>query len=710
MALGFQDCCNTSNYFYLNGIPATVSEFEVYYIETTQGEKFCASYVNVPTLNYSPPTYDLNVMTQQVNCETCIGSYPCPTEETIFLTQFGSGSIATGTDCYIKTIFPMFVECRPTNPSALNLYDGQVSLYITGGTTPYVFYSAGTNNVIGPNSLPQGNIFTVFPNATQGTYSITIYDKYGDFIETINCVLDAAPSELGVNCTPTDVSIYGENDGQLNVQAFGGTPPYIYIYNGSEVTLPVTGLTAGIYTLTVNDSGEGDDLQTITVNCEITEPEEIIYPDDLCLQFNVCGTNFNLNFSVTGQLNNRPLYTLNNPTTIGVTSMTLSYGTNGWSTNTQVITSTPQFGTACNIPNSNTISFKSSTPFAEQPTGVWNGFGLFANQIGNVSEGLCVNNQPSVQVINQTNASCTNNVGNVTLQANGGSGAPYTYYLNNIPQNGPTISNLIQGTYSAYVIDSSGFESDPINFTITQQQPSIISMNFSSTLEDEILDGPTTINAAGGPYSSCYETYRRYKFNVAVNNIPSNQTITGYFIFKTKYQGAFTNFYPENLWQGGGATNILISDYKINNITQTIPSSTLITNQSLVRPNGILPSFIPVIQSSECSPGQTSRKVIRQITTNSITIDSNTTIEFDLTVQSLFRPEGTQPSHGGEPLVNGCTPGSALEFEVEFVKTSADINCYNFVFNNNQTPYRRSSKQTGPQLYLGNLSFSNLIS
>jgi len=721
MALGFQDCCNTSNYFYLNGIPATVSEFEVYYIETTQGENFCATYVNVPTLNYQPPTYDLLVMTQQTDCETCTDSYSCPSEETIFLNQFGAGSVATGTDCYIKTIFPMYVECSSSNPTALNLYDGQVSIYVTGGTTPYVFYSGNTNQVIGPNTLPISNVFSVFPNATQGTYSIRVVDKYGDFTQTIDCTLDAAPAILSAYCASISVSAFGANNGQLNVQAFGGVPPYTYIYTGTSTNLPVTGLTAGTYSLTINDSGEGEDLQTFTIDCEVGTPDRIDYPDNLCLEINVCGTNFNLSFTANGEYNYVTQYTLTNPSVIAITGMTLYNGPQGWVTSIETLTGTPQFVTYCGLDfTTPQVFFKSTTPNDVQPIGVWDGYGIFFNNTANVVPGECTNQSsgggtpivlPTVSTINITNATCTNNVGNVTLLANGGSGAPYTYYLNNSLQSGPTISNLLPGNYSAYVIDVNGNQSQTITFTITQQQPSVISMNLNTAIDSAnvITDGPYTVNGAGGPYTNCYYTYRPMTVTATITGIPAGQTVTGYFVIKTKIQGAFTDGFTQTVWQGGGSSNMTITGYRINGSSQFIPSSTLISDDTLIRPNGINPSFLLTQESQTCVSKQT-RKTIKSNTLNSITLNNSSVIEFDLLMESQFRPEGNQPSHGVDSNINGCTPGSAVQFEIEFIKTSPNINCYNFVFNNNLTPYIRSSKQKGPQTYLGPISTSLIIS
>jgi hypothetical protein len=78
MAFGFQNCCDSNEYFYVNNIPNTVSEYEVYYIDTLEDLDFCASYVELPELFYQPRTYNLRGMTAQTNCTSCITINPCP--------------------------------------------------------------------------------------------------------------------------------------------------------------------------------------------------------------------------------------------------------------------------------------------------------------------------------------------------------------------------------------------------------------------------------------------------------------------------------------------------------------------------------------------------------------------------------------------------------------------------------------------------------
>ena len=66
MAFGFRECCNQFSYFTVTGIPASVSEFEVYYIRTLEGINFCATYVQIPTLNYQAPNYILLELTSNL--------------------------------------------------------------------------------------------------------------------------------------------------------------------------------------------------------------------------------------------------------------------------------------------------------------------------------------------------------------------------------------------------------------------------------------------------------------------------------------------------------------------------------------------------------------------------------------------------------------------------------------------------------------------
>jgi len=82
------------------------------------------------------------------------------------------------------------------------------------------------------------------------------------------CPNTPPPSPLSATCNVTNVTTFGANNGVLNANIVGGTPPYTVRYNNNPVTLPVTGLGPGTYSLVIDDSNN----QTFNLSCPITEP------------------------------------------------------------------------------------------------------------------------------------------------------------------------------------------------------------------------------------------------------------------------------------------------------------------------------------------------------------------------------------------------------------------------------------------------------
>ena len=70
-----------------------------------------------------------------------------------------------------------------------------------------------------------------------------------------------------------DISCYGANDGKLKAVAVGGSTPYAYSWNdaNSQTTQTATGLSAGTYTVVVEDFKGCLDTTAIT----LTEPTEL---------------------------------------------------------------------------------------------------------------------------------------------------------------------------------------------------------------------------------------------------------------------------------------------------------------------------------------------------------------------------------------------------------------------------------------------------
>lgn len=360
MALGFQDCCNSSSYFLLTGIPASVQQFEVFYIVTLQGETFCAQYVELPKLNYQIPTYTLVTMTEKTSCSTCDDTNPCPPTQEIFLSQFGTGTIATSTDCYLKTIFPLSISCLSVSPTTNGGTDGKLGLYVVGGVPPYIFYEQGTQLTNSPTIYSsingtQTNQYIVRQNLPSGNYSITVTDSGGNFFENISCFIEEPPPTQIVTCssTPTSYSNAWSVNGSVTLTIDSGTPPFTVTRGNSTLSnnqlngnITENNLAAGSYTYTIvsspytsPDSGIVYPGTTVTKTCTVSQgSSSITYPNNLCLSFFLCNQNqptqkFYLTLTQNGTYNNRPKYNLTS------TSQTRIGGASGfnirWENDTQ---------------------------------------------------------------------------------------------------------------------------------------------------------------------------------------------------------------------------------------------------------------------------------------------------------------------------------------------------------------------------------------
>ena len=74
---------------------------------------------------------------------------------------------------------------------------------------------------------------------------------------------------LGIlNISAQDAICNGENTGSVSVNAYGGTPPYVYQWNtvGSDSTQSVSGLATGVYTVSISDISGFIVIDSIIVN------------------------------------------------------------------------------------------------------------------------------------------------------------------------------------------------------------------------------------------------------------------------------------------------------------------------------------------------------------------------------------------------------------------------------------------------------------
>lgn len=173
------------------------------------------------------------------------------------VTDISSGCINTNIVEINIAINDISTSESTTDVTCNGMCDGTAMLTPSGGTPPYTY-----------NWTPGGNTTQNISGLCAGTYTYTILDVNACMY--IDDVTIMEPSALSLFLTPTDITCYGANDGQINSTPIGGTPGYTYQWNDAfaQTTATATGLVSGNYTLTVTD-GNG---------CTVMEAADVYEP------------------------------------------------------------------------------------------------------------------------------------------------------------------------------------------------------------------------------------------------------------------------------------------------------------------------------------------------------------------------------------------------------------------------------------------------
>lgn len=141
-------------------------------------------------------------------------------------------------------------------PSCPGEADGSVNMTINGGTTPFTFAWS--------NGSTMEDLFF----AAAGFYQLTVNDANG--CSAVHSITLFDPPALAITTVSTDATVFGGSDGTIDATVSGGTPPYSYAWSHGATTEDVTGLIAGVYTVTVTDSR----------GCTITANDVVRHPCD----------------------------------------------------------------------------------------------------------------------------------------------------------------------------------------------------------------------------------------------------------------------------------------------------------------------------------------------------------------------------------------------------------------------------------------------
>jgi hypothetical protein len=165
-------------------------------------------------------------------------------------------SVRDANDCEasqtIEVVEPgvLGADVTANNISCNGLTDGAINIEVVGGTFPftYALNATPTNTDTSPS----------FTGLAAGSYTVNIIDANGCTYVATTSEAITEPSVVEASATASDVACFGENSGEIEVTATGGTGSFAYSVNGGSLSTanPITGLAAGTYELTVYDANQ----------------------------------------------------------------------------------------------------------------------------------------------------------------------------------------------------------------------------------------------------------------------------------------------------------------------------------------------------------------------------------------------------------------------------------------------------------------------
>jgi gliding motility-associated-like protein len=355
-----------------------------------------------------------------------------------------------------------------SSPASCGNADGEATAAVSGGTAPYTF--AWTN---ASNTPSTGQV-----NA--GTYSLTVTDSNGCTASNTTSVSNQdAPTIAVLNSSNTTCS---GNNGSISIAVTNATTSYSVLWSNGSTTETLTNLPANTYSVTVTDANNCNALQTITLT---DSPAPTLVAD---AQNATCGdNNGSIEINVSG--NAAPF------------SFAWSHNS---SLNSSVADSLSQGTYNCTVTDANNCTVALTTiiensaapqisPISQSDENCGNGNGSITivvnNGVGSISydwtgsssttniadslsagiysvtvtdESNCSDNAtftiintaaPNLLSSNIIPPTCNQNNGQFTITASNGV-EPYSYAIDNSPQDNGTFNNLAAGNYTVTVTDA----------------------------------------------------------------------------------------------------------------------------------------------------------------------------------------------------------------------------------------------------------------
>jgi gliding motility-associated-like protein len=182
---------------------------------------------------FSPGSGNLTPTYWPTNSELAAGSLK------LTLTSNNSGACPIVSDDVIITFPAPLQVAMSTGTANCNGSLSTLNASASGGKTPYI-YSWNTGSSSTSISAPPG------------TYCVTVTDNLG--CNSTVCKTVASPAQLSITMSSTNLTVNGGSDGTATASLSGGSSPYTYLWSNNSTAPTITGLTYGVYTVSVRDS------------------------------------------------------------------------------------------------------------------------------------------------------------------------------------------------------------------------------------------------------------------------------------------------------------------------------------------------------------------------------------------------------------------------------------------------------------------------
>ena len=371
------------------------------------------------------------------------------------LTNIGSGTytltVTDANSCSVNSSFSIINDV--SNCSAycyLNIATNQVSdescgdgtgsidITVLDATSPYVA------------SWDNGETTDDISNLSTGTYTITILDaNQCELIESFTVGNNAGT--LGMSSNTITNENCGNGDGIIDIVTAGGTSPYSYVWSNGATTEDVTGLTAGIYDVTINDNSGCSVNEVFTVGNNVGNMSE-----SAGVSSEICGNGGGtINLTVTG----------------GVAPYSYSWS-NGSTNEDQTLLSAGTYSVT-----------------------IMDDVGCTLNSVD-----YTVTNNPTdliILSIDITNENCNDGAGAIDINVINGT-LPYTYTWSNSDVT-EDLSGLTAGVYSCVIVDNNGCQVETGDQTVFNQG-GLLSVSTISITDEVCGDatGQIDVDVTGG--------------------------------------------------------------------------------------------------------------------------------------------------------------------------------------------------------------------